>query len=101
MVAPDSRYANLGESTFRAPDGRVAVYLGRRILPEPAAVQGALAATRPGERVDTLAARALGSVKQFYRICDANGIDDPFEVAEAGRTRVYLPAPPSVAGVSR
>jgi hypothetical protein len=100
MVAPDSRYANLGESTFTAADGRVAVYLRRRLLPDPAKVQGAPAQPRPGERIDLLAARALGSVTQFYRICDASGIDDPFAVAEGSAGEVYLPAQPAVPGAS-
>ena len=100
MVAPNSRYANLGESIFRAPDGRVAVYLQRRIVPEKTTVQGPVTAARPGERIDLLAARTTGSVTQFYRICDANGFDDPLAVAEGAVTRVHLPAPPSIPGAS-
>jgi hypothetical protein len=91
MVTPDSRYANLGESTFRAPDGKVAVYLRRRFVPDPSAVRGSPVAAQRGERIDVFASREIGSPMQFYRICDASGLDDPFAVAESPQPRLYLP----------
>ncbi len=100
MVAPNSRYAHVGESTFSVPDGHVAVYIRRRLLPDPEKVRGGIAATRPGERVDLVAARTVGSVTQFYRLCDANGVSDPFEVAEGGNTQVFLPGQPAIPGVT-
>lgn len=98
MAAPNSRYANLGEATFVAPNGHVAVYLRRRILPDPERVRGPIAATQPGERADLIAARTLGSPTQFHRICDANAISDPFDVAEEPREQVYLPGQQALLG---
>jgi hypothetical protein len=91
MTAPNSRYANVGEDVFNSPEGVTVVYLRRRLLPDPAQVRGALAAMRPGERADLVAARALGNPTQFHRLCDANGLSDPFEVAEDGQKQIYLP----------
>jgi hypothetical protein len=93
MAQPNSRYANVGEATFVAPEGHVVVYLRRRLLPDPERVRGTLAAVRPGERVDTIAARTLGSPTQFHRLCDANGVADPMDVAEGALTQVTLPRP--------
>lgn len=92
MVAPNSRYANLGELTFEGSDGHTVVYLRRRFLPDPSSVQGPLTLVGPGEhRADLLAARTLGSVTQFYRLCDANGTSDPFDLADGAITQVYIP----------
>jgi hypothetical protein len=53
---------------------------------------------RPGERVDLVAARVLGSPTQFYRICDASNVADPFDVAESGASEVSLPRPSITTG---
>ncbi len=89
----------VGEATFTAPDGHVAVYLQRRLLPDPdKRARQPVAVMRPGERVDLVAARALGSPTQFYRICDASNVADPFDVAESGASEVSLPRPSITTG---
>jgi hypothetical protein len=100
MAPPNSRYANVGEATFTSKEGVTVVYLRRRLLPDPAVVRGGIAAVRPGERVDLIAARTLGSPTQLHRICDANGVSDPFEVAEGGETQLYLPGQTTPVGES-
>jgi hypothetical protein len=92
MVAPSSRYGTLGEATYTSPDGHVAVYLRRRLLPDPELARGGVTTVRPNERrADLLAARTLGSVGQFYRLCDANAIADPFDLTDESVAQVYLP----------
>jgi hypothetical protein len=98
MAAPNSRYATVGEATFASPEGHVAVYLQRRLLPDPDRLKNSPLAVRPGERADLVAARALGSPTAFHRLCDASNIADPFAIAEE-RVPVYLPRPPGIPGV--
>jgi nucleoid-associated protein YgaU len=51
-----------------------------------------------GDRLDLIAARALGDPELFWRICDANNAMDPLELtAEPGR-RLRVAIPQSVEG---
>lgn len=97
MAQPNSRYASVGEATFTS-EGHTVVYLRRRILPDPEAQKGASVSVRPGERADLVAARSLGAPTQFHRLCDANNIADPFEIAEGERTQLALPKQPAGPG---
>jgi hypothetical protein len=94
MFEPTSRYANLETAKLTAPDGRVIAYKRRRFLPRPAAMAVLAEVTvAQGERLDLIAARALGDPEQFWRICDANGAMNPVELTgEPGRA-LRVPAP--------
>lgn len=94
MFDPNSRYHTLPVATFVAPDGTTRAYVTRRFLPQGSAIPvlGEVVTTE-GERLDLLAARALGDPEQFWRVCDANDAMDPAAlVAEPGR-RVTIPVP--------
>jgi hypothetical protein len=99
MAAPNSRYATVGEAKFTSPEGHTALYLLRRLLPDPESVRGNPVTVRPGERIDLVAARTLGSPAAFYRLCDASAIADPFVVAEGRAVQVYQPVAPGIPGV--
>lgn len=92
-VAPSSRYADTGVATWTAPDGTVHRFIGRRLVPQPEALATAgWERVHPGDRIDTLAARALGDPLSFWRLCDAAGVTDPAELEQSGRlARVPLP----------
>jgi hypothetical protein len=87
-----SRYAGLVPVAAVLPGGRRAAVLPLRIIPPEGAAQGAVA-TRQDERVDALAARAMGDPLLFWRLCDANLAGDPQHLVGAGGRRLGLPAP--------
>lgn len=111
MFDPTSRYYRIETATLTIPGAmgdaaagtgaagdtataNTVVYVRRRFLPQGAALPLLLEVTvSQGDRLDLLAARALGDSTQFWRMCDANNAMDPLDlVAEPGRTlRVPIP----------
>ncbi|HLF26607.1 MAG TPA: hypothetical protein VJG32_09735 [Anaerolineae bacterium] len=94
MFEHTSRYTGLATATHTAPDGRVIIYVRRRFLPHGQALQLLAEVTiTEGDRLDLIAARALGDAEQFWRVCDANDALHPDELTvEPGRTlRIALP----------
>jgi hypothetical protein len=90
---PDSRYHGIPTATFTAPDGRVIPYLTRRLAPPPEAFATIGHRTvAEGERLDQIAATAIGNPEMFWQLCDANGAVWPEELEVAGRElRLTLP----------
>ena len=92
-LARTSRYATVGTDTLQLPDGRTVVFLQRRIVPPPenfATLQVHVVAQ--GERLDHIAAAALGDPEQFWKLCDANGALRPDELEMPGTSlRITLP----------
>jgi hypothetical protein len=76
------------------PDGRPLVYLRRRFLPDPAALTAVgEVAVAPGDRLDRIAAAALGDPLQFWRLADGNDAPRLAALEVPGRSlRVTLPA---------
>lgn len=94
MLDPTSRYVNLETVTVTLPDGRVAAYKRRRFLPsgQDLRVLAELTVTE-GDRLDLLTARTLGDPEQFWRVCDANDVLNPFEVMEEPGAVVRIAMP--------
>lgn len=94
-IDASSRYAQTPVKTFTMPDGREVNYLARRVLPLPEdlATFGTYV-VHGGDRLDTIAARALGDPELFWRLVDGNRELLPRAlVAAVGRTlRLTLPA---------
>lgn len=94
MPNQDSRYSAVSKAEYTTADGRKIMYLNRRFLP-PAESLPLLVEVSwvDGDRLDLIAARTIGDPEQFWRICDANNMMNPFdEPAEPGdRLRVPLP----------
>lgn len=90
----NSRYHDVPTAEMPGPDGRPLVYLRRRFLPDPAAlVSVGEIGVAPGDRLDRLAAAALGDPQQFWRLADGNDAPRPAALEEPGRSlRVTLPA---------
>jgi hypothetical protein len=90
---PTSRYFGIEITTFTRPDGTTVAYLKRRFVPPPERfelLQEVVVAR--GDRIDTIAARALGDPEQYWRICDANNAMRPAELEQVGRRlRITLP----------
>jgi nucleoid-associated protein YgaU len=95
MFEPTSRYAALPTRTWVGPDGRIVTYVARRFVPPPESFDVLVeVALERGDRLDTLAARALGSPEAWFRIADANEVLDPEELSAAGiRVRIPIPRP--------
>ena len=94
MFEHTSRYYPLEEAIYEAADGRRIVYKRRRFLPQGEAMP-LLAEVTVGvdDRLDRIAARALGAPEQFWQVCDANNAMHPFDLtAEPGRIlRIAIP----------
>lgn len=81
-----SRYANVGQAIWTAPDGGQVPYLLRRLLPAP----GTLATSGQqqvhfGERIDTIANSTLGDPTLSWLLGDANLATRPTQLAQPGR----------------
>lgn len=94
LLAPNSRYAGIDTATLTDADGRQVVYLRRRFLPRGSRMPVlAEVAARPGDRLDLVAARTLGSPELFWRICDANDVMSPDELTAVLGATIRIPAP--------
>jgi hypothetical protein len=92
-VPASSRYAAAGTAVHRTAEGQEIVHLRRRLIPPPErfATVGR-EVVEPGDRMDLIAARALGDPTLFWQLCDANLAFDPAELEVPGTTlRVALP----------
>ncbi len=81
MFDSSSRYADdrVHTNIFVTRDGRKIPYKQRRFVPAPGNVQTVgEVEILPVDRLDLVTYRALGDPLQFWRICDANGISNPF-----------------------
>jgi hypothetical protein len=89
-----SRYSVIEIAKYTAPDGREIAYLRRRFLPQGESLPLLVEVTwADGDRLDLIAARTIGDPEQFWRICDANNVMNPFNtIVELGETlRVPIP----------
>ena len=94
----DSRYHGLPTRTWTAPDGRQVPYVARRFSPPPEAFATlGFRRTAEGDRLDRIAAEAVGNPQAFWLHCDANGAIWPEELEETGR-EVRLTLPEGVPG---
>jgi hypothetical protein len=87
------RYAGIGTDRIEDETGAYAIYLRRRFLPSGSDIDGSRTfdAAHMPERLDLVAALALGDAFSFWRICDANDAMNPFDVvaeSEGGRLRI-------------
>ncbi|BDB45524.1 MULTISPECIES: hypothetical protein [Mycobacterium] len=87
-----SRYANVGQAVWTAPDGSEVPYLLRRLLPALGSLPaGGEHRVRPGERIDTIANSALGDATLSWLLGDANLATRPTLLATPGRLLAIPP----------
>jgi hypothetical protein len=91
-----SRYEKVPEGTFTDAGGRTIPYKLTRFIPDTPAITGHRVVA--GERLDHIAARALGDPELFWRLCDANRALAPAELETAGR-RLAIALPDGVPGI--
>jgi hypothetical protein len=91
---PNSRYYGIETATLTLPNGRLVVYLRRRLVPPPErfVALGEVTVTQ-GDRLDLIAAAQLGDPELAWRICDGNAALRPEELTEriGRRLRITLP----------
>jgi nucleoid-associated protein YgaU len=100
VFLPTSRYFGIETARLAVGEGRWAVYVRRRFLPQPES----LALVREhvvvaGDRLDNVAARHLGDPEQFWQIADANGAMRPDELTETPGRRLRITLPAGVQGM--
>lgn len=96
MSAPTSRYAGLPHLIYVTPEGRIIVYLARRIVPQPLSIasQGGYTVQQSDrDRLDLIAARTLRQPELFWRIADANNAMNPFDLTLTPGLVLRVPAP--------
>lgn len=100
VFAPSSRYSGL-ELAKIDYGGETIVYVRRRFLPQPEvfAVIGVHVVVQ-GERLDQIAAAAIGDPELSWRICDANRAMRPEELTETIGRRLVITLPEGVQGAS-
>ncbi len=94
MFEPNSRYVSIPTKIYTKADGRTVTYVRRRFLPQGKTLPLLGEVTvDDGDRLDLIAAEALGNPEQFWRIGDANNAMQPQDlVTEPGRRlRISLP----------
>lgn len=99
IFPPTSRYYGLALVALETSDGRTAVYLRRRFVPQPerfALLQEHTVVE--DERLDNITARYLGDPEQFWRICDANRALHPAELTATIGRRLRITLPEGVPG---
>jgi len=90
----NSRYREVPLRTRIGEDGSVETFVGRRIIPamERYGVAGRHRAIA-GDRIDRIAAEAIGDAEQYWKICDANGDADPAAAAGPPGRLLVIPLP--------
>ncbi len=96
---PTSRYHLVGTAIHTTSTGEEIIHLRRRFIPPPDRFHLLQEHTVvEGERHDTLAAQFLGDPEQFWRLCDANGVLRPEELAETPGRPVRITLPEGIPG---
>lgn len=99
LFPPTSRYAGIETATIEDEEGRVTIYLSRRLLPGPERFALLLEhVVTQGERLDNIAALHLGDPEQFWRICDANRAMHPAGLTDQIGRRLRITLPEGIAG---
>lgn len=94
MFDPTSRYAPLETAHLMLDDGTSVAYVRRRFLPRGADL--ALLAevpVRPADRLDLIAARALGDPEHWWRLGDANDAMRPDDLLTPTGRPLRVPLP--------
>jgi hypothetical protein len=90
----NSRYRDVPLRTRTLPDGTVETFVGRRIIPAVERYKPlGRHKVKGGERIDGIAAEAFGDAEQYWRICDANGDEDPADAASPDGRLLVIPLP--------
>lgn len=91
MFGKSSRYYTLPDRLARDDEGREVVYRAVRLLPRPPRAPSKMTRVGQEERLDLVAARAVGRAELFWKLCDANSALDPFDLIESAERVLWVP----------
>jgi hypothetical protein len=99
MFFMGSRYYALPLLKWEAKDGSEVGYVSRRFLPSGDEFDLLLEhRVAEGERLDTITAQYLDDPEQFWRICDANEVNSPFELTDPVGRKIRITLPQGIPG---
>ena len=102
LFPPTSRYHGLAVLNHRRDDGTNIPYVERRFISQSDSFEEVQQHTvRQGDRIDNLAWQYLGDAEQFWRLCDANGALDPWELTETPGRTIRITLPEGIPGAQR
>jgi hypothetical protein len=89
MFSKKSRYANVRDGVLIDEKGRTVNYKRTRIIPPAAANRGHI--ITEGERLDHIAHFYFKDARRFWRICDANEVMYPDDMAADIGRKIKIP----------
>ena len=94
-----SRYAAVEQVETTLADGRTVVHLRRRFVPRPETLS-TLGHHRvvEAERIDHVAATAIGDPTAWWQLADANGVNDPEDLVREPEAVLRVAHPEGVRG---
>ena len=96
--APNSRYYSLIIRERTNADGVTEAFVARRIIPAMARYRALDRHRTDGdERIENLSADYLGDPELYWRICDANGDEDPGMATQPISRLITIPLPLEIA----
>ena len=96
-----SRYFGIDTATLQKPGQQPIVYILRRFVPQASGFQVVQKHTVvSGERLDHIAAQALGDATLFWRLCDANNAMRPEELTAVAGRKIRITLPEGVTGTA-
>ncbi len=99
VFEPTSRYYARPLTSSVTPEGDTVVHTTRRFV--PAAENFELLQfhfVEQGDRLDNLAHTHLGDAQQFWRLCDANGVDKPDDLTKEVGSAIRITLPDGIPG---
>lgn len=98
-LPPTSRYSSIDQVETELSDGRRVVHLRRRFVPRPETLSTVTYhQVRTGERIDHVAAEAIGDPTAWWQLADANGVMDPEDLIRQADAVVRIALPEGVHG---
>lgn len=95
----NSRYAPIEQVESERADGRRVVHLRRRFLPRPETLSTVTHhKVANGERIDHVAATAVGDPTAWWQLADANGVMDPEDLVRQPDAVLRVTLPEGVQG---
>jgi hypothetical protein len=98
IFPPNSRYAGVPVRTRTAADGTEETFVGRRIVPAMERFRALdRYRTSNDSRIDNVAAEVFGDPELYWRICDANGDQEPADATKPEGRLLVIPLPLEIA----
>lgn len=99
IFEPTSRYYGKPLTSTETVDGETVVHTTRRFVPPPENFSFLqFHFVEQGDRLDNIANTYLADPEQYWKLCDANGVDRPDELTEEVGNAIRVTLPEGVPG---